>query len=145
MSLDVLRTSSRTIAMDEIPYAERARQGVPMSFGHLQSGGLFWQEGFCRNFPYENARKAYACAAKLGLLQVRPPPQKFPTSTHVLQSLKCTEIKNQKTKKPRSMSFGVFFCKYAGIIPPHNRRGVSSSVFLRLPASSPSFAFQPAH
>ena len=41
MSLDVLRTSSRTIAMDEIPYAERARQGVPMSFGHLQSGGLF--------------------------------------------------------------------------------------------------------
>ena len=28
MSLDVLRTSGRTIAMGEIPYAERARQGV---------------------------------------------------------------------------------------------------------------------
>ena len=41
MSLDVLRTSGRTIAMSEISYAERARQGVPMSFGHLQSGGLF--------------------------------------------------------------------------------------------------------
>ena len=51
MRLDVLRTSSRTIAMDEISYAQRARQGVPMSFGHLQSGGLFWQEGFCRDFP----------------------------------------------------------------------------------------------
>ena len=27
--------------LGEIPYAKRARQGVPMSFGHLQSGGLF--------------------------------------------------------------------------------------------------------
>ena len=51
MSLDVLRTSSRISAESEIPYAERARQGVPMSFRHLQSGGLFWQEGFCRDFP----------------------------------------------------------------------------------------------
>ena len=45
MSLDVLRTSGRTIAMGEIPYAERARQGVPMSYGHLQSGGLSRKEG----------------------------------------------------------------------------------------------------
>ena len=51
MSLDVLRTSSRISAMSEISYAERAPQGVPMSFGHLQSGGLFFQEGFCRDFP----------------------------------------------------------------------------------------------
>ena len=80
MSLDVLRTSSRTIAMDEIPFAERARQGVNCQ---NSPADYFGKRGFCRDFPKENARKAYACAAKLGLLQVRPPPENLPLSTNI--------------------------------------------------------------
>ena len=47
MSLDVLRTSSRTIAMGEISYAKRARQGVNCQnspadyFGKRGFAGIF--------------------------------------------------------------------------------------------------------